>query len=84
MRYSDSDAIQVYVCTNSLSVVVFYLFAPETKGKTLEDIDAVFLASHNALQPPRIAKNMPIGVAEAVNVSEKGGVKDDQIEFMAA
>ncbi|GAB7332817.1 hypothetical protein MBLNU13_g04542t2 [Cladosporium sp. NU13] len=73
----------VYVCTNSLSVVVFYLFAPETKGRTLEDIDAVFLASQNALEPPRVAKNMPIGVAEAVNISEKGTVEVDQVEDRA-
>jgi MFS family permease len=44
----------------------------------------VFLASHNALQPPRVAKNMPIGVAEAVNISEKGAVEADQIEEKAA
>lgn len=64
-------------------MIVFYLFAPETKGRTLEDIDAVFLASHNALQPPRVAKNMPIGVAEAVNISEKGAVEADQVEEKA-
>lgn len=31
----------VYVCTNLLSVTTFYLFLPETKNRTLEDIDAV-------------------------------------------
>jgi hypothetical protein len=31
-----------------------------------------------------VAKNMPIGVAEAVNISEKGAVEADQIEEKAA
>lgn len=61
-------------------MLVFYLFCPETKGRTLEDIDAVFLASHNALQPPRVAANMPMGVAEAVNISEKAGIEADHME----
>ena len=61
----------VFVCTNSLSVAVFYLFAPETKGRTLEDIDAIFLDSKNALQPVKTAKRMPPGVAEEYDLSEK-------------
>lgn len=51
----------VYVGTNSLSFATFYLFAPETKGRTLEDIDAFFVGAKNALQPVKVAKNMPPG-----------------------
>lgn len=68
----------VYVCTNSLSVVVFYLFLPETKGRTLEDIDAAFLAASNALQPVKMA--MPPGIAEAFDMSEKAGVGAERVE----
>lgn len=68
----------VFVCTNSLSVAFFYLFAPETKNRSLEDIDAIFLDSTNALQPVKTAKTMPPGFAEEHDISAKG--KTDQEE----
>jgi hypothetical protein len=39
-------------------VVTFYLFLPETKNRTLEDIDAFFVGSTNPLQPVKVARNM--------------------------
>jgi sugar porter (SP) family MFS transporter len=74
----------VYVCTNCLSVVVFWLFAPETKGRTLEDIDAIFLGSKNALQPVKLAKSVQPGFAEEVDISKKGGVEQaERVENVA-
>lgn len=64
--------------------MVFYLFAPETRGRTLEDIDAIFLASEDAFQPPKHARTMPIGVAEEVDLSEKVGVHADEVEEKTA
>jgi hypothetical protein len=63
-----------------LSVVVFYLFAPETKNRTLEDIDMIFLTSKNALQPVKLAKNIRPGIAEELDISEKAGAGATQNE----
>lgn len=52
----------VYICTNSLTVLVVYLIVPETKDMNLEDIDACFMGSTNALQPVELAKTMRAGV----------------------
>ncbi|EME42495.1 hypothetical protein DOTSEDRAFT_73361 [Dothistroma septosporum NZE10] len=70
----------VYVCTNLLSVVTFYLFLPETKNRTLEDIDAFFVGSRNALQPVKVAKTMPEGAAGEWDLSRKLGDEDVKVE----
>lgn len=51
----------VFVGTNALSVVVFYLFLPETRDRSLEEIDGLFLAADNAFQPVRLARILPMG-----------------------
>ena len=72
----------VFVCTNSLSVVFFYLFAPETKGRTLEDIDAIFLNSANPRQPVKTAKRMPPGIAEEYDLSTKANTETNHDEIV--
>ncbi|KAK4497723.1 hypothetical protein PRZ48_010376 [Zasmidium cellare] len=61
----------VYVCTNLLTLVFVYLLLPETRDRTLEDIDAFFLGAKNWLQPVKVAKTMPPGVAEEFDLKEK-------------
>ncbi|KAI7151039.1 hypothetical protein KC324_g15314, partial [Hortaea werneckii] len=70
----------VYICTNSLTVLVVYLFLPETKGESLEDIDACFISSTNALQPVPLARTMQAGIAEELMASEKVGDHAEQVE----
>lgn len=70
----------VYVCTNLVSVVTFYLFLPETMDRTLEDVDAFFLGSRNMLQPVKIAKSMPAGVAGEWDLREKVAEEDEKVE----
>ncbi|KAB8235730.1 general substrate transporter [Aspergillus alliaceus] len=45
----------VYACINAFSFVVFYLFYPETKGRSLEEINDIFVRSKNVFDPVRVA-----------------------------
>ncbi|PIA96044.1 Sugar transporter STL1 [Cercospora beticola] len=79
------DSIQwkyylVYVCTNLLSVAVFYLFLPETRNGSLEDIDAFFVRSTNPLQPVKVAKMLPEDVPVYLESTEKGAMQAEQVE----
>lgn len=49
----------VFVCTNAAIVPTIYFFFPETKGRTLEEIDEIFLQSKSILDPPRVARSLP-------------------------
>ena len=70
----------VYTATSAAGCVIIYLFYPETRGRTLEEIDAIFLRSKSVFDPVRIAKRLPIGfdvldtidgsVKEALDISE--------------
>ena len=44
---------------------------PETRDRTLEDIDGFFLGAKNALQPVKVARRMPAGYAEEFDLKEK-------------
>jgi len=48
----------VYVCTNCAAFVFFYLFCPETKGRSLEGIDEIFKKSGNVFASVRVAREM--------------------------
>lgn len=49
----------IYAVINAFSVVVFYLFFPETKGRTLEEIDEIFIQSKNVFDPVKEARILP-------------------------
>jgi hypothetical protein len=49
----------VYGSVSTVLLISVYLFYPETRGRTLEEIDDVFIQSNNLFDAPRIAKNMP-------------------------
>lgn len=52
----------VYAATSAAGVVVIYLFYPETRGRSLEEIDEIFLASKSIFDPVRVAKKLPMGI----------------------
>ena len=62
----------VFVCTNSLSVVMWYLFAPENRNRSLEDIDGIWLNAKNPINAVKVAKELPQGYAEEHDISAKG------------
>lgn len=59
---------------------MFYLFLPETRNRTLEDIDGFFLGSKNPLQPVKVARTMPEGFAENFDLSQKGQPTGEHLE----
>lgn len=59
------------MCTNVTTFFLVYLFLPETRDRTLEDIDSIFISAETWLQPVKLAKTMPMGVAEEMDLSEK-------------
>ena len=78
----------VYVCINFTSFWVFYFFYPETKGRTLEEIDNIFIQSKNIFDPVRVEKNMPREeISNAVDEEKPGAVqvenKDESKEVEA-
>ena len=49
----------VYAAINASCVPVVYFFYPETAGRSLEEIDEIFAASKNILDPVNVAKRLP-------------------------
>ncbi|KAA8648819.1 sugar porter family MFS transporter [Aspergillus tanneri] len=47
----------VYACIGAFAFVVFYIFYPETKGRTLEEIDEIFIRSKNVFDPVRVERS---------------------------
>lgn len=61
----------VYACINACSFAVFYLFFPETKGRTLEEIDDIFIQSASVFDPVNVEKSLPsAAVATAARLRE--------------
>lgn len=55
----------------AIGLLVFFCF-PETKGRTLEEIDEIFAQSKNIFDPPRVARNLPrLHIAEIHVMGEK-------------
>lgn len=52
----------VYAATSAVGVVVIFLFYPETRGRSLEEIDQIFVQSKSIFDPVRLAKNLPMGI----------------------
>lgn len=42
--------------------MVIYLFYPETKGRSLEQRDEIFLQSQIELELVKVAKTLPVGI----------------------
>lgn len=51
----------VYACISAFAFCVFYAFYPETKGRTLEEIDEIFIRSKSVFDPVWVEKDLPRG-----------------------
>ncbi|KAJ6095410.1 hypothetical protein N7486_006156 [Penicillium sp. IBT 16267x] len=60
----------IFAVTNAVIVPCVYFFFPETKGRTLEEIDEIFAKSESIFDPPRVARRMlqvQVGQAQSDN-----------------
>ena len=67
----------IYACINAFAIIVYYLFYPETQGRTLEEIDDIFIQSHSIFDPVKIAKNLPF--REAVTSEGLKHLHDEKV-----
>lgn len=49
----------VYCCLNAAFVPTVYFFFPETAGRSLEEIDAIFESSKSIFDPVPVARKLP-------------------------
>ncbi|CAI7587366.1 unnamed protein product [Penicillium glandicola] len=72
----------IYACISAFACVSFYFFCPETKGRTLEEIDDIFVQSKSVFDTVQIAQEMPYQTEILAHISdnEKGGVEATQVE----
>ncbi|KAJ5643313.1 uncharacterized protein N7484_005820 [Penicillium longicatenatum] len=63
----------VYAATSTAGCVLIYLFYPETRGRSLEEIDEIFRQSKSIWDPVRVAKKLPVGfdMLETIDPSSK-------------
>ncbi|GIJ98167.1 hypothetical protein Aspvir_000282 [Aspergillus viridinutans] len=68
----------IFAVLNAAIVPTVYLFFPETNGRTLEEIDEIFIQSKSIFDPPRVARSLPrMHFAEVVDVATDSG--DDKL-----
>jgi MFS family permease len=48
----------IYFCISAAGCVIFYLFYPETKGRSLEEIDEIFIRLNSPFDTVRVAKEV--------------------------
>lgn len=70
----------VYACISAFACVCFTLFYPETRGRTLEEIDEIFEQSKTIFDPVRIARQLPFQSKELEAI--KNQEKKDTVELV--
>ncbi|RMJ23858.1 Sugar and other transporter [Aspergillus sp. HF37] len=63
----------VFAVTNFCIVPTVYFFFPETKGRTLEEINEIFVRSKSIFDPTRVARNLnKVTIGESGSDTEQG------------
>ncbi|KAJ5537817.1 General substrate transporter [Penicillium frequentans] len=75
----------VYACISAFGLAFFYFFCPETKGRTLEEIDEIFVNSKSFFDTVQVAKEMPYQTELLAHAedTEKMGMEAERIENVA-
>ncbi|KAJ5175504.1 uncharacterized protein N7482_001381 [Penicillium canariense] len=76
----------VYACISAFACVNFYFFCPETKGRTLEEIDEIFVLSDSVFDTVRVAREMPFQteILAHIDDTEKVGAEDERVDNVGA
>lgn len=61
----------VYAVISAFAAVVFYLFYPETRGRTLEEIDEIFIQSKSIFDTVRVARVLPFSTLLVLDDDKK-------------
>ena len=65
-----------------MNVPVVYFFLPETRRRSLEDMDVIFSQATGPLDVVRVAKKLPL--SETLDVDAGNGTEKQQIEHIRA
>lgn len=69
----------VYACISAFAFVVFYFFYPETKGRTLEEINEIFIRSKSIFDPVKVEKNLPRNDLAGVERRQEEALREKQV-----
>ncbi|CRG88431.1 Sugar transporter STL1 [Talaromyces islandicus] len=62
----------IWAVINFAVVITVYFLFPETNGRSLEEMDEIFMLSNNIFDSPRVAKTLPSKAHLDVEVEEAG------------
>lgn len=71
-NWTDQSVSIIYTVTCASFVPIVYFFFPETAGRSLEEIDAIFTNSKSIFDTVRVARNMPRMHLTELAQGEKG------------
>lgn len=69
----------VYAPISAFAAVMFYLFYPETRGRTLEEIDQIFIQPKSIFDTVRFARDLPLSPLPRLDGDKKVGLETAEV-----